>query len=312
MRTRTLTMPFLALAFLTTALAQPPVEHGGPPDIISHKINPQEAGAPTAGGTTSLSAITNHGGPVMGGPINVYLIWYGNWNQNNGSDTPSGQALVRTFLSNVGNSPYFNINTSYSGGGNTVTGLVALSPIEVNDSGSQGTRLSDAKVKTLVSNAISSGKLPKDAGGVYFLLTSSNVSESSGFCTRYCGWHTYSTISGSNIKYSFVGNAQRCLNGCAAQTISPNGNAGVDGMISVIAHELEEAATDPNLNAWYDSSGAENADKCAWTFGSAQSLLSTGAYYNMTLGGKNFLVQRNLDASNSKCYVTAISAGGQQ
>ena len=38
-------------------------------------------------------------------------------------------------------------------------------------------------------------------------------------------------------------------------------------MASVIAHELEEAATDPDLNAWYDSRGYENADKCAWTFG---------------------------------------------
>ena len=38
-------------------------------------------------------------------------------------------------------------------------------------------------------------------------------------------------------------------------------------MASIIAHELEEAATDPDLNAWYDRRGDENADKCAWTFG---------------------------------------------
>ena len=80
-------------------------------------------------------------------------------------------------------------------------------------------------------------------------------------------------------------------------------------MISVIAHELEETTTDPDLNAWYDSSGAENADKCAWTFGSAQTLLPSGAYYNMTLGGLNFLVQRNLQSTNSKCYV---GLNGQQ
>ena len=38
-------------------------------------------------------------------------------------------------------------------------------------------------------------------------------------------------------------------------------------MASIIAHELEEAVTDPDLNAWYDTRGYENADKCAWTFG---------------------------------------------
>jgi len=281
-------------------------EDAGPPQAkeVLHKLNNREGYAPTAGGTGSLSPIANHGGQVLFGTVNVYLIWYGNWNQSNGSDNATGQQLVRTFLGNVGNSPYYNINTTYSG----VSGNVTLKG-EITDTGSQGTRLSDSRVKAIVSNAITSGKLPQDTNGLYFVLTSSNVSESSGFCSRYCGWHTAGTISGLDIKYSFVGNANRCLSGCAAQTISPNGNAGVDGMMSVIAHELEETASDPDLNAWYDSSGAENADKCAWTFGSHQTLLPSGAYYNMSLGGKNWLIQRNLDASDNKCYV---SYKGQQ
>jgi hypothetical protein len=277
----------------------------GPPSVIVHKVNPHnDAAAPTAGSTSALTPILNHNGPVMGGTVNVYIIWYGNWNQSNGSDTAVGQQLVRTFLGSVGNTPYFNINMSYPG----VSGSVGLK-LESTDTGSQGTRLSDADIQTIVSTAISSGKLPKDTNGVYFVLTSSDVAEKSGFCTRYCGWHTYGTISGSNIKYSFVGNANRCLSSCAAQTISPNGNAGVDGMISVIAHELEEAVTDPNLNAWYDAKGAENADKCAWTFGSAQTKLPSGAYYNVTMDKTNYLIQRNLKASDNKCY---ISDKGQQ
>lgn len=274
---------------------------------IEHRINPDiHATQPTAGGTGVMTPnITYHSGPVMGTPT-VYLIWYGNWNQSNGSDNPAGQQIVRDFLFGLNNSPYYQINTSYG----TPTGAVAFGG-ETTDTGSQGARLSDAKVKTVVSNAIAGGKLPKDTNGLYFVLSSSNVSESSGFCSRYCGWHTYATISSANIKYSFVGNANRCLSACAAQTIGPNGNAGVDGMISVIAHELEETNTDPNLNAWYDSSGAENGDKCAWTFGSAQSQLSSGAWYNMSLptntgGSRNYLVQRNLDAS-SKCYVNYVS-----
>jgi hypothetical protein len=161
-------------------------------------------------------------------------------------------------------------------------------------------------VQAVVTHAINSG-LKKDTNGIYIVLTSSDVSESSGFCSQYCGWHTNGTISGSDIKYSFVGNANRCLRSCAAQSVGPNGNAGVDGMVSVIAHELEETNTDPDLNAWYDSRGSEDADKCAWTFGSNQTKASNGAYYNMTLPGmggnpRNFLVQRELDV-NSKCYV---------
>src|SRR4029077_10226973 len=93
---------FAAIALPVTvwagsALAQP-VEHGGPPQIISHKTNPHmERGNPPAGSIGSMTpVITNHGGPVMGSP-NVYLIWYGNWNQSNGSDTAAGQAIVRDF-----------------------------------------------------------------------------------------------------------------------------------------------------------------------------------------------------------------------
>jgi len=285
--------------------------------VIPHRTNPHDIGqALTAGTTAALSPITNHGGPVITGTVNIYIIWYGNWNQANGSDTPAGQQIVRDFANSIGGSSYFSINQTYSG----VTGSVRFGNAngvkETTDTGSRGTRLRDADIQTIVNSAITSNNLPYDSNGVYFVLTSSNVSEQSGFCTRYCGWHTAGTPSaGHHIRYSFVGNAFRCLSACAAQSVGPNGNAGVDGMISVIAHELEEAATDPDLNAWYDSSGAENADKCAWTFGSNQHQATNGAWYNVTLGSRNYLIQRNLSAANSgsmlanRCYV---STSGQQ
>ena len=43
-------------------------------------------------------------------------------------------------------------------------------------------------------------------------------------------------------------------------------------------HELSEMLTDPQLDAWYDSKGAENADKCAWTFGSSLLTVGTSSY----------------------------------
>jgi hypothetical protein len=82
-------------------------------------------------------------------------------------------------------------------------------------------------------------------------------------------------------------------------------------MVSVVAHELEETLSDPDLNGWYDSAGAENGDKCAWTFGHAQSQAANGSFYNLTLpaaagGSRNFLIQRNLSASNV-CYIDGIN-----
>jgi hypothetical protein len=296
------TLVLSTLAATICAHAGQPIETGEP-EIISHRINPHQAGAVTAGSTASVTKISYHGGAVMAEP-NVYVIWYGNWNRGNGTDTPAGQQIVRDFLNAIGGSPYYAINTTYSTTSTIMNNKVTFSG-EASDAYSQGTKLSDSGVKAAVNRAISNGSLPKDANGVYFVLTSSDVSEQSGFCNRYCGWHTAGSILSTDIKYSFVGNAARCLTSCAAQNTGPNGNAGVDGMISVIAHELEEAASDPDLNAWYDSKGAENADKCAWTFGQSQYQAANGAWANMgfdyldsntgaVLYHRDFLVQRNL------------------
>ena len=39
----------------------------------------------------------------------------------------------------------------------------------------------------------------------------------------------------------------------------------VADMITIVgSHEIREAVTDPMLNAWYDNSGYEADDKCAW------------------------------------------------
>jgi hypothetical protein len=130
------------------------------------------------------------------------------------------------------------------------------------------------------------------------------VTASSGFCTQYCGWHTKGSIGGATIKYAFIGNPDRCPSSCAAQTTSPNGNAGADGMASIISHELEEAVTDPELNAWYDRRGEENADKCAWTFGTEQTA-PNGSKYNVVLGSREFLIQQNwVNASGGKCAMS--------
>ncbi len=255
--------------------------------------------AATTGGTGTVTALTDHGGPVINTPA-IYIIWYGNWNQTNGSDTPAGQQLIRDWAHGIGGTNHFKLNSSY-GTAKPISGNVTWGG-ETTDTGTS-TSLSDNAIKTIVSNAITSGRLPKNTSGVYFVVTSSNVNATSGFCSQYCGWHTHATISSSDIKYAFVGNAKRCLSGCAAQaTVSPNNNPGVDGSISVLTHELEEATTDPDLNAWYASTGNENADTCAWTFGHFQSTASNGSFYNMTFGGHNWLIQRNMWHSGSSWY----------
>ena len=78
----------------------------------------------------------------------------------------------------------------------------------------------------------------------------------------------------------------------------------VDAMVSVMSHELEESASDPELNAWYDSNGEENADKCAWTFGATYKA-KNGSLANMNLGGHDYLIQQNwVDAGGGYCALS--------
>ena len=176
-----------------------------------------------------------------------------------------------------------------------MSGNLSLSA-QVFDTGSQGTSISDTALRTIVSNHLNNGSLPRDSNGVYLVLTSSNVNETSGFCTRYCGFHTHASLGGVDIKYAFVGNPDRCPSGCEAQTTSPNGDSGADGMANIIAHETEEAITDPDLNAWFDSSGQEDADKCNFRFG-PMSTASNGSKFNQTLAGRHWLIQMEWENS---------------
>ncbi|HEX9102724.1 MAG TPA: hypothetical protein VF997_10995, partial [Polyangia bacterium] len=146
------------------------------------------------GGGTSSNGISYHGGPVMLGTVNIYYIWYGSWAGN------SATTILTNFISNLGGSAYEHINTTYYDGSNThVSGLLNYVS-SYSTSAYLGTSLTDAQIQQVVSDAIAGNHLPKDTNGLYFVLTSADVTASSGFCTQYCGWHTHGTIAGSDIK----------------------------------------------------------------------------------------------------------------
>jgi hypothetical protein len=247
-----------------------------------------DSAAKPGGGARPTSGITLHTGGVILGTNHVYYIWYGNWGSTE-------QSILTALASDISNSPYFNINKTYfDHSNNHVSGLVSFNGA-TTDAYSQGpasTSLSDQQILNVVNSAITSGRLPKDTNGVYFVLTSKDVHKS-GFGTSYCGWHSHATIGGSDIKYGFIGDPSvQYPSSCGAQVTGPNGSTGADAMASIIAHELEEETTDPDLNAWYDSRGQENADKCAWTFGTTYTS-ANGATANVKLGTRDYLIQQN-------------------
>jgi hypothetical protein len=333
-----------------TALAKPPHEptidiFGTISEKVIHKSGPHARAtrfvAPPAGSSSpNRYPITYHNGPVMSTLSQIVVIWYGNWGQGTGTDSMAGQTLIRDALFGLAAPPATipTATTDYAGvttgsttvvgsytqtGGTPVTHISSTNIFDVTQTVAAnygGYVLTDASVQALVSDVAK--RLGPDPNAIYLVLSSSDVSESSGFLTAYCGWHTYSTVGATTVKYGFIGNPNKNLAACNVNTAgaSPNGNPAVDAMISVIAHELEETVTDPLLNAWYNRQQNENGDMCAWTFGSKPQVVKSadpttnGSYYNVTLptptagGTRNYLIQRALARSNSKCYVSASGA----
>ena len=85
---------------------------------------------------------------------------------------------------------------------------------------------------------------------------------------------------------------------------SPNGNPDADVQISPTSHEISEAITDPDtMTGWYDSSGFEIGDECAYVFGPTRG--APGQLYNQVINGFHFLTQEEFSNRDF-----AITGGG--
>ena len=139
------------------------------------------------------------------------------------------------------------------------------------------------------------------------------------FCRAVCGFHyfTFPSIVGHTLPYAWIGNSgKQCPEECAYPFAipsymvgtkalkPPNGDVGVDGMVSVVGHELAELASNPLVNAWYagedPTAPTEIADLCEGVYGSGggggyMGQVSTdrrGKQYNVNgRRGRKFLVQ---------------------
>lgn len=90
--------------------------------------------------------------------------------------------------------------------------------------------------------------------------------------------------------------------------MTPNGDLAADTEVNTRAPELEESATDGKgfrSPGWYDFSGNENGDECAWVVG-PYSTLSNGAAWNISVGGRQFLVQENRKQSGGCAQIFAL------
>lgn len=177
--------------------------------------------------------------------------------------------------------------------------------------------LTAAQIESEVRHWVTARGLPTGLDVEYFVLTPPGVGTcndtTSSDCeiTSYCGEHTLIPTRHSQILYALVPWLPGTNCDTTALGITPVYSSGVDNAVGVFSHELSETMTDPDLDAWRGPGGGsdEVGDKCAYFYAVGQPYLSFtgvpqtagGAYYNLTLGRDNYLVQMEFDNRFGGC-----------
>jgi len=222
-------------------------------------------------GSGGVQLLQYHGGAIMTSTVVQAIYWGTSWaDPNFTGDKITGLAA---FYGGVGGTSYMKTNIEYTGTNGTVGAGVTYngSATDLSAPPHGSPRVSDilAEVCRQVASPVSNGYYP-----VY-------VDTPRG-STRYCAWHSYGTCNGVPVQIGFFFNLDGDR-GCDPESPVSNESQGLAALANVSGHELSEAVTDPRNGGWWDASGAENADKCAWTFGPNL----------MSFGGKQWKIQGN-------------------
>jgi hypothetical protein len=249
---------------------------------------PLPAGARFDALQTAGTPLLYHGGPVMTTTTTYAIFWAPSGLQNGQATSlpASYQNIQSAFLRAYPGHGIANNSTQYymtSGSGSTQVktyvrnvGAFGGSYVDTSaypssgcsDSVTPGNCLSDAQIQAEVQKVMALKNWTGGLNHMFFVYTSSGEGSCSGSgCayTDYCAYHGYFLNGSTPVIY---GNEPYAAAGYCQAGSSPNGDAAGDAAASITSHELTEAITDPELNAWYTSGGSEIGDICAWNYGS--------------------------------------------
>ncbi|KAL9225235.1 hypothetical protein vseg_001184 [Gypsophila vaccaria] len=273
-------------------------------------------------GSSNLVHLKYHMGPVLTTNITIYLIWYGKW-------YPSQKRIIREFISSISadTAPHPSLSGWWKTvqlytdqTGSNISRTVTLGSEKSDRFYSHGKSLTRLSIQSVIKSFVTASTKPlpiNPKSGIYLVLTAPDVYMET-FCSDICGFHyfTFPSIVGYTLPYAWVGNSEKLCPGVCAYPFAvpdyipglkpvkgPNNDVGVEGMISVIAHEIAELATNPLVNAWYAGpdpiAPVEIADLCEGIYGTGgggsytgQMLVGRdGATYNVNGIRRRYLVQ---------------------
>jgi len=213
--------------------------------------------------------MTYHGGKIMPTANTHAIFWGTSWPSYTG-DKMTG---IDSFYVGFSGSNYAKTSDEYTGTNGQVAAATTYSGHAVDSSQASGgntTSVILAEVCKMITN-------PDASGNGYYPVYTDVPRGSAG----YCAWHSAGSCNGHALQFAFFFKLDGDP-GCDPQDTSGLHSQGLAALANVSAHELSEARTDPaNPGAWYDSSGQENGDKCAWTFNVPLVTFSNGTQWKL-------------------------------
>jgi hypothetical protein len=240
------------------------------------------------------SNLVYHGGPVMKGTANVYAIFW----EPTGNVQSGYNSLIQRYFGDVNGTGLYHNNTQYHNSTGSNPSAEQFTTSWVDTRAYPETPLLDSDIQNEVTHAQQTKGWSSSIDNIFFVFLQAkenlcfDSSHSQCASNIFCAYHS---AFGSNTIYAAMPYAASF--NCNPNT-SPNHND-ADQTINVTSHEQMEAATDPLLNAWYDNSGNEIGDKCAWKFG---TLNSSGG--DVTWNGHSYIVQKEWDNHKFRCVLS--------
>jgi hypothetical protein len=205
------------------------------------------------------TVLTYHGGSTITSAKVVLIFWGPTFVNPASADYAYAQAIISD-RNQFGTTPEYNVITQYSG--------IQLSNLGTGtadwfDPSSVPANVTDAIVQAEVNLYLASH--PFDASTIYEVYLPSTSYSSDGTYTScggtnvgYCAYHSWIGSGASATKYSV--HPYPSCSGCQYGNFTAVQNAE-----TFFSHETREAVTDATGDAWYDSSGYEADDECAWS-----------------------------------------------
>lgn len=247
-----------ALAVAGAAYAGPAPELNNP-----HQAHVNNAARP--GGSGNL--VYHTGGPVIVTAHVVNIFWGPSFNNTTSPDYNYART-IQAYRSNFGTTGEYNTITQYyqNISGTTYIQLSNLQGSQADwfDTSTPPTNVTDAAVQGEVQRYVAAnGTNYSTIYEVFIPSTSYSSSGTSDSCggpnLAYCAYHShYNDSTGQPVKYSIQ--PYPSCSGCVT-----SGFSNVQNQEHFISHETREAVTDPLGSSWYDRSGNEADDKCAWS-----------------------------------------------